>query len=306
MKQDNKRKLGMLFAVGAAVCYGMSGIIGKLAYSGGGSTFTILTYRNLLSIPMLYMILKMSGISIRVTKRQLAGLAYIGIQGSVITAVLLYSSFQYISVGLASCTHFCFPAIVACIYVFIFKEKMSKTKITALIISIIGVWFFLENNTVVNPKGIALALGSGLSNAIFLTAMDKLNLKSLNGFVISFYCCIFSAIVLVAYGALGGFHLAAGLQPMGWLLVFVAAILISALANAMVPAAVKNVGPTVSGIFGILEPVIAVVLSVVILRESFSLRSVLGAAFVLAAAGMLTLEKEIPDQIQKESIEEAA
>ncbi|NCB42569.1 MAG: DMT family transporter [Clostridia bacterium] len=286
------KKMGILFAIGAAICYSFSGIIGKLTYDAGGNTITILTYRNMISIPLLFLILKISRISMKVTKKQLIGLVYLGIQNGFLTALLLYSSFQFISVGLASCIHFCFPVIVACIYVFIFKEKLSRTKTMALLLAFVGVWFFMESNAVVNPKGLALAFGSGVSNAVFLTVMDKAGLKSLNGFVISFYCSVSAASALSIYGSFAGYDLTQGLQLRGWMYVAIAAVLISALANAMVPSAVKYVGPTVSGIFGILEPVISVMLSVLILHEPFGMRSLVGASLVLSAAAILTLEKE--------------
>jgi drug/metabolite transporter (DMT)-like permease len=300
MRKVDHRKLGMLFAAGAAICYGLAGIAGKLAYSGGGNTFTILAYRNIISIPILFFILKATGISLKVTKKQLLGLVYLGLQGGFATVFFMYSSFEYISVGLAICLHFCFPVIVAFIYVVIFKEKLSRTKALALLFAFIGVWFFLESNAVVNPKGLLLALASGLSNAFFLTALDKLGLKVLNGMVISLYCCIVGAIAFLTVGTLAGYVFTDGLQLKGWILIFAGAILISVLANAMVPTAVKYVGPTVTGILGIIEPFISVLLSMLILHEPFGIRSVFGAIFVLTAAGLLTLEKETPEDIMIE------
>lgn len=300
MKTLNHKKLGMLFAAGSAICYGFAGIVGKLAYSGGGNTFTILAYRNLLSIPVIFLILKASGVSLKITKKQWMAFAYLGFQGGFVTAVLLYSSFKYISVGLAICIHFCFPVIVAFIYVVIFKEKLSPTKALALLLAFIGIWFFLESNLIINPKGILLAFASGISNAFFLTAMDKFDIKALHGTVISFYCCIFAAISLLTFGTLSGYDFTEGLQFKGWILIFTSVILVSVLANSMVPVAVKFVGPTVSGIFGILEPLISVLLSMIILHEPFGIKNVFGALFVLTAAGLLTLEKEIPADVMIE------
>ena len=292
MKPKSYKRAGILFAIGAAICYSFSGIIGKLTYDVGGNTITILAYRNMISIPLLFFILKSLRIPMNVTKRQLTGLMYLGIQNGFLTALLLYSSFQFISVGLASCVHFCFPVVVACIYVFVFKEKLSRMKTMALLLAFTGVWFFMESNAVVDPRGLALAFGSGVSNAIFLTVMDKSGLKSLNGFVISFYCSVSAAAALIIYGSLAGYNLMQGLQIRGWIFVGIAAVLIAALANAMVPTAVKYVGPTVSGIFGIMEPVISVVLGMIILHEPFGLRSLAGASFVLSAAAIITVEKE--------------
>jgi drug/metabolite transporter (DMT)-like permease len=286
------KKTGMLFALGAAFFYGASTITAKMAYVGGGNAITLSFYRNFISIPMLFILLKLAKISFDVTKRELMGLFVLGILGGFITGTLLYASYENISVGLTTCIHFSYPVILACIYVFVFKKKLSKTKVMALVLGFGGIWFFLGNDVVANTYGLVTALMSGVSFALYLLFLDKWNLKAMNGLKLSFYCCIFSSVALYVFGLMQGYSFQGVMSAGAWKWISVTAVLVSILGNSMIPAAVKHVGGTVTGIVGILEPVTAVIMGVLFLGEPFGLKGFVGAAFVLSASVMLALEKE--------------
>jgi drug/metabolite transporter (DMT)-like permease len=292
----NKRT-GILFAMGAAFFYGVSSITGKMSYVGDGNAVTISFYRNMISVPLLFLVLKLAGVSMKITKRECLGLAILGVLGGCITGVLIYTSYQYISVGLTTCIHFSYPVILAFIYVFIFKEKLSRTKVAALILGIGGMLFFLESDAAVHPFGIFTALMSGFGYAFYLIVMDKWNLKSMNGFKLSFYCCIFSGISLFLFGSIMGYGFSGVMNSGAWVWILATAVFVSVLGNAMIPAAVNHVGPTVTGIVGILEPVTSVVMGILLLGEPFGLRSMAGAAAVLGAAILLSMEK--PEIIER-------
>lgn len=285
------KRAGIFFAMGAAFFYGVSSITGKMSYVGGGNAVTISFCRNMISVPILFLLLKLAGISMKITKRECLGLAILGGLGGCITGVLIYTSYQYISVGLTTCIHFSYPVILAFIYVFVFKEKLSKTKVVALILGVGGMLFFLESDAAVNPFGIFTALMSGFGYAFYLIVMDKWNLKSMNGFKLSFYCCIFSGISLFLFGSIMGYRFSGVMNSGAWVYIMGTALLVSVLGNTMIPAAVNRVGPTVTGIVGILEPVASVLMGALLLGEPFGIRSMMGAMLVLGAAILLSLEK---------------
>lgn len=285
------KRAGIIFAMGAAFFYGVSSITGKMSYVGDGNAVTISFYRNMISVPMLFLLLKVAGISMKITKKECVGLAIMGGLGGCITGVLIYTSYQYISVGLTTCIHFSYPIILAFIYVFVFKEKLSKTKVAALILGVGGMLFFLESDVSINPFGIFTALLSGFGYAFYLIVMDKWNLKSMNGFKLSFYCCIFSGISLFLFGAIMGYRFSGVMNSGAWVYILGTALFVSLLGNAMIPAAVNRVGPTVTGIVGIFEPVTSVLMGALLLGEPFGLRSMIGAILVLGAAILLALEK---------------
>ncbi len=294
----NKR-IGLIFAMGAAFFYGVSTITGKMSYVGGGNPVALSFYRNLISVPMLFLILKLRKTDLSINRKECVGLAWLGLLGGFVTGVLLYTSYTLISVGLSTCAHFSFPVILAVIYVLFYKEKFSRTKLLALALGVAGIWFFLESDVRMNPLGIFAALLSGATYAAYLIVMDRRGLKGMDGYKLSFYCCVFSSLWLGIYGLVRGYNFEHVLGSRAWMYVTATAVLVSVLGNTMIPVAVRNVGATVTGIAGILEPVTSVLLGVILLKEPFGVRSAAGAFLVLAAAILLGLEKAPEDRKHK-------
>ncbi|MDD2295152.1 MAG: DMT family transporter [Eubacteriales bacterium] len=286
------KRTGLIFAMGAAFFYGVSTITGKMSYVGGGNPVALSFYRNLISVPLLFAVLRLRKTDLSVTRRECAGLAWLGLLGGFVTGVLLYISYTLISVGLSTCLHFSFPVILAVIYALFYHEKFSRIKILALVLGIAGVWFFVESDARINSLGILTALLSGVTYAAYLIVMDRRGLKSMDGYKLSFYCCLFSSLWLGFFGTVRGYPFQGVLDSNAWMYITATAVLVSVLGNTMIPVAVRNVGATVTGIAGILEPVTSVLLGVLLLGEPFGFRSIVGAACVLTAAILLGLEKD--------------
>jgi len=292
------KKTGLLFAGGAAIFFGMAGITGKLASACGGNPITLPFYRNLISLPMLHVILKAKKIDLSLTKRECFGLLLLGLLGGFITNVLMYTSYTMISVGLTTCAHFSFPVILAMIYAVFFKEKLSRLKIVAMVLGVAGMLFFIETDAHIESHGITVALLSGFTYALYMIVMDRMDLKSMNGYKLSYYCCVFSSIGLGVYGLLRGYSFRGVLGSGAVFYLVATAVLISVLGSAMIPYAVASVGATVTGIMGVLEPVTSVLLGVLILEEPFGLRNAIGAGLVLSATVLIGLEKEPTEESQ--------
>lgn len=283
------KSTGVFFAVLAACIYGCTGILGKITYAEGSNTIMLTWCRSLFSIPVLYAVLKAKGESLRVEKHQLKSLILLGITGASLTGMLLYGAYNYISVGLTTCIHFIYPVIVAVVCVVVFKEKISKTKVTAIVLSVVGLLMFLEKDLNLNMMGIVLALLSGVAYSAYVIIMDKGGVRELHPLVISFYCCCVAAVVVGVYGLLT-FHLTLAITPKGWFFMFLMAMCVSVGANSMIPVAVKNVGPTVTSILGMFEPISTVILGFLVLNETITARGLIGCALVISAVVLLTLE----------------
>lgn len=295
------KRTGLIFALGAAFFYGVSTITGKMSYVGGGNPVALSFYRNLISVPLLFAVLKLRKTDLSITRKEAVGLVWLGFLGGFVTGVLIYKSYTLISVGLSTCAHFSFPVILAVIYAAVYKEKFSRTKILALALGIAGIWFFLESDVRMDPLGIFTALLSGFTYAAYLIVMDRRGLKAMDGYKLSFYCCIFSALWLGFFGLVRGYQFQGVLGSNAWMFIAATAVLVSMLGNTMIPVAVRNAGATVTGIAGILEPVTSVLLGVVLLGEPFGFRSALGALCVLSATILLGLEREPAGKMEKEA-----
>ncbi|MCR4724737.1 MAG: DMT family transporter [Clostridia bacterium] len=288
MNNESKRT-GLLLAALAAIFFGLSSITAKMASIGaGGNGISIAFYRNLSVLPVLAAILKIKGYGFAVTKKQLVSLLFIGMTCGGLTAMLLYLSYDYISVGLTLCLHFLYPALVALFYAVFFKQKLTKIQGSSLLLACLGIWVMMFGGLEANPLGLTLALLSSVAYSTYLIISDRSGVRELTGFKISFYNTLFGSIFLFVFGHIFGFSFAE-CRPTGWIWLFLTGLMVVCIGNVMTPEAVKRIGPTVTGILGILEPITSLVCSILLLGEPLTKRSLLGGILVLASAFLITL-----------------
>lgn len=288
MNNESKRT-GLLLAALAAIFFGLSSITAKMASIGaGGNGISIAFYRNLSVLPVLAAILKIKGYGFAVTKKQLVSLLFIGMTCGGLTAMLLYLSYDYISVGLTLCLHFLYPALVALFYAVFFKQKLTKIQGASLLLACLGIWVMMFGGLEANPLGLTLALLSSVAYSAYLIISDRSGVRELTGFKISFYNTLFGSIFLFVVGHIFGFSFAE-CRPAGWIWLFLTGLMVVCIGNVMTPEAVKRIGPTVTGILGILEPITSLVCSILLLGEPLTKRSLLGGILVLASAFLITL-----------------
>lgn len=292
------KTIGISCAIGAAFIYGFAPLLAKLTYIDGSNTITLTFFRSLFSFPLMLAILRVKKISVRVSKKDFFTLIILAFLGAFATGLMLYGAYNYISVGLTTCIHYVYPVLVAVACVLFFKEKISTMKIIAMGLSLIGLLSFLEGELKLNFIGVALALGSGIAYAAYLVVMDKTEIKHLHPFLISFYCATVAAVCLFVFGTATNqivYHIA----PRGWVLMFIMAIGVSVVANSITPIAVKNVGPTVTAILGMFEPIVSVILGILFLNEPFTFRGALGCVLVILSVVLLTLERDKTNEKQE-------
>ncbi len=291
----NKTK-GIAFGVLAAFIYGFTPILGKLTYAEGSNPLSLTFYRNLLSIPFIYLVLRYKKEEIKINKVECKKLAIMAALGSTLTALTLYGSYNYISVGMTTTIHYIYPVLVTAVCILIFKEKISREKIVALVLSTIGVMMFFEGNFSIT--GVLLALLSGVFYATHLLYMDKSGLKTMYPFKITFYGSVFASIYLFIFGMASG-SLVFEISLKGWLFTTLVAFFASFLANTFIPIGVKYVGPTVTSIVGMFEPITSVVLGILILNEPVTARNIAACILILAGVMIVTLAKDKKETVIK-------
>lgn len=120
---------GILLTMLSAIAFGFAFTLGPMTYGDGGSNPTTLTFlRNALSLPVLFLILRYQGISLKVTGKELISLTILGGIGNAFTTLLLFISFSLIDVGIATTIHFIYPVFVTIGCVLFFKERLGIKK----------------------------------------------------------------------------------------------------------------------------------------------------------------------------------
>ena len=284
----NKTK-GIFFGILAAFIYGFTPILGKMTYMEGSNSLSLTFYRNFLSIPLLFFMLKFKHVPLKIDKTEVKKLALLSSMGPTLTALTLYGSYNYISVGMSTTIHYIYPVLVTAACIVIFKEKVSKETVFALILSTVGVMMFLEGSF--SLFGVFLAFISGVIFAAHLIYIDKSGLNSMYPFKITFYLSIFSSAYLFLFGLLSR-TLVFGMTTTGWVFTLLVAFFASFLANSFIPIGVKYAGPTITSIVGMFEPITSIILGIMFLREPLTTRNIVACILILTGVLAVTISKD--------------
>ena len=149
----------------SALLFGVTPLLGRLTYGMGSNALTLTFYRNALVILPIFLLLRLRKISLRISPRQLATVLAVGILGRGFTTLMLYDSYRFVGIGIATTLHFLYPVFVAVLCRVVFHDRLGRVRLAALVLAGIGVLCFLERDS--GPvSGAGLALATILSQAV--------------------------------------------------------------------------------------------------------------------------------------------
>ncbi len=279
-----------MLAALAGILYGISSFTAKQSYIGGATAIVITFLRNLTAVPVLFAYNNAKRIRIKLPGRTLCELAFAALFISFLVPVFLYESLQYIPSGLTFSVNYSYPILLALIYTFAFHEKVNAKKCIAMLLSVIGIWVIMFSAKGANVRGVLLAVGSGVCYAIYLIIVDKTSIKTLEGTVCSMYCSLFSCFYLFVFGMARGENMF-GTTRAGLPWIILTGIIVVCLGNALIPEAIKRVGPTTVSILGILEPLTSLLISILLFKDEITVRMLIGILMILIGTTLVIVER---------------
>ena len=284
----NKTK-GIVFSILASICYGLTPLFSKFCFSEELNVETIITFRYILSIPIILSILLIKKQSLKITKKQLSYLVPASIFGPILASGLLVMSYQYIESGLASILHYIYPLSTSIATYFIFKEAFTKNKVIALISSFTGVTLIsYAGDSDYNPYGAFLAIFSGIIYTAYVLLIAPSEIKSMSSYLSTFYLFLFAAIFLsIFYVPTGKLEMPNTASQ--WLLILGLTIFPTCLAMSFFFIGVKNIGPSKAAILCTFEPVVSIVTGILVFGESLSFNDVIGSILVFSSIIIISM-----------------
>jgi drug/metabolite transporter (DMT)-like permease len=174
-------------------------------------------------------------------------------------------------------------------------ETFSRKKILGVLVGLMGIVFVSTNlNFSALGEGQIIAdltlIISGLTWAIFMVYNKKLVLNSTSATFQSM-----TWVLLVTFLSIAPFALLAGpgffqLSIWAWLAIFWTAIICWVLPYYLWLEGLKYLSASVSTILLLSEIVVAVILSIVILKEPITMFSTIGAFFIIAAIALVSVQ----------------
>lgn len=286
----NKKLIGILCAIGAAVCYGTNPLA-RFLYAEGMNIPSVLFYRFGLAWVIVAIVMMFRKESLRVNRREFLTLTALGVL-FILSSTTLYTSFNLMPSGIASTILFTYPIMTAAIMTLVFRERLTLLTVLAIALSLVGVALlsFNDDGTTFSLLGIVLVLISALTYALYIIVVDKSPLQ-MSSFKINFYVLFYCALGNVVYALVSGQPLMLPPSPTAWFWVSWLAVVPAIMALVMMVYAAKYLGSTPTAILGALEPMTAVLIGVFVFAEPFSLRLSIGIVLILSAVTMVVLSK---------------
>ncbi|MBR1769610.1 MAG: EamA family transporter [Bacteroidales bacterium] len=285
----NKKIKGCLAGIIAAVAYGTNPLGALFLYQEGLNTPSVIFYRFVFAVTLLFIILKFQKVSLKLTHTELKVLSALGFIFAS-SALSLYSSFNFMDSGIASTILFAYPVMVAVIMALFFKERASVLSIVAIALSIFGIALLYrgEGGVSLSAIGVILVLVSSLTYAVYIVIVNRSRI-SLPPFKMTFYIMLFAAITVLIYSLLSrNNHIMAISSPTAFMwLIFLAAVP-TIIAMTLLNIGISFIGSTPTAIMGALEPVTAVVISICVFDGRLTPRLSLGILLVLLSVILIT------------------
>jgi len=197
--------------------------------------------------------------------------------------MLLYEAYQQIGVSLATLSHYCGPIIVMALSPILFREKLNSHKLIGFIAVFVGV--FLVNGAVSGAKLNTFGIFCGLMSAVMYALLVIFNKKSKNvqgleNVVIQLTASFLTVAVFVGFKT--GYPIFASGTDLVWAMIL--GVINTGVGCYFYFSSIGKLPVQTVAICGYLEPLSAVFLAAVVLRETMSPLQIVGAVLIIGGA----------------------
>jgi RarD protein len=211
--------------------------------------------------------------------------------------IFLFEAYRQTSVAIATLAYYFAPVLVMVASTFLFKEKLTKKQIFCFLMSTAGLVLILSTKGSGNVTNNLLGIGLGLGAAVLYATVIILNkgIRSIGNIDRTLLQFISAISILVPYLAVStGFHLGQ-LNTGGLVNLLILGVFHTGICYCLFFSSLKELRGQEVAILSYTDPLVAILTSVFILKESITLLQILGGICILA----FTLYNELqPKQLQ--------
>lgn len=195
--------------------------------------------------------------------------------------ILLFQAYRYTTVSVATLIYYFAPLIVTVVSTFLFREKLTGKQIFCFAMSTVGLVLIVGIGDLgsTSPKGVLFGLGA----ACFYASVVLLNkfIKNVGGIQRTLLQFLAAIVVLTPYVAVtSGFHLEV-LDATGWICLLVVGLIHTGIMYCLYFTSVQHLPGQEVSILSYIDPLMAVLVSVLLLREPMTLSQAVGGAMIL-------------------------
>jgi drug/metabolite transporter (DMT)-like permease len=306
----------LLVAVGAAL-FGTLSYLARNASAAGLDALPFVAWRALIGTATLFVLglafARRAGggrrwPDIRILPRdRRRALVLVAAAGAVLN-IAMFAAILRTAIAVALISFYTFPAIVTLAAVPLFGERLDRTRLGALLLSVTGLALVVLSpvlfpvagsggaNIVVDPVGVALALVAAVCQAFFILVSAR-GWKPMATLHVSTFVVSGAAVAAIPLALLAGQGAALTLPlhdatPWPWILA--AGITGAAVPTTIFIAGIGMIGASRAAILMTIEPLVGVSSAALLLGEQPTVLQLVGGAAVLVAAAILQVAPRAP------------
>lgn len=275
-----KHKNAKAMMIASMAIFGTLGIFTRnIAVTSG----ELALYRAVLAISLIavYLVCTKQIINLKASKKELVLLLFSG-AAIGINWILLFEAYKYTTISAATLSYYFAPVIVTVVCPILFHEKLTGKQIFCFIMSTLGL-IMITGTSNIRDKRDFIGILFGISAAIFYAAVIILNkfIKNIDGIHRTFLQFLSAIIILVPYVLLtSGIHLG-NLDIKGWGNLLIIGLFHTGITYCMYFSSLKELAGQEASILSYIDPLVAVLISVLILGETMSIAQAIGGALIL-------------------------
>lgn len=282
----------MFYAALSSASFGFSPLFSIALLSLGLSNFDVLSYRWLVAgiVLMVYAFCRKK--TLRLDSFNEVWKIVLLSSLRAITSVTLLIGYANIASGVASTINFMYPVIVAACMMLFFNEDKSPINIGAIFMSILGVYLLSSGEGLKieggnTELGLACSLISALSFAAYYILMKRLKADKIEVVKFTTWVMMLCAVYFIVGAFIADGRLTIINSTESWLYIAGLGLWSTMVSNFTGVKAVRRIGPTLTSIFGALQPLTAVVLGVCYLDEHLGVKTIAGIVLIMIAVAIV-------------------
>ena len=205
--------------------------------------------------------------------------------------ILLFEAYRFTSVAVATVCYYLAPVFLLLVSP-LFRERLTAKKLLCISTALVGMILVsgIVGGSLSGGKGILLGIGAAILYASVILLNKRL--VAISSYDRTVFQLGFSAIVIGVYLLFAPPVSLSSLSYVHWILLLIVGIVHTGVAYTLYFGSIGEVSAHTVAIFSYLDPVIAILLSALLLHEPMNLYSICGSVLILGSA----FYSELPEQ----------
>lgn len=306
---ERKKEAGILITLSGGICWGISGCFGQFLFVEKNITAEWLVairliFAGALLIMMGFAIQKGKMLEVFKNKADTKQLLIFSLLGMLMCQYTYFAAIQHSNAGTATVLQFLNPLIILAVVCVKGRRLPSRVELWAIMAALLGTFLLSTRGDIYNMSLTGTALFFGLSSALGAALYSLLSgglMRKYGVYVVVGYGMLFSGVIMVPFVRPWNYLI---LWDTGTILGVIGVVVIgTAVAFSLFLKGVSLVGPFMGSLLGSIEPVTAIVVSVLFLGSVFHPVELVGFILILGTVLGLSFYSRKEENVRSQDLE---